>query len=551
MKDFGTRLKSSRLRPASYQLIPLLKLLGNDLGVVLIADGVGVGKTISAAYILSFMTNFLWRPSLVLCPPSLTEKWLLELRSKFGLKPIPIRETGDLPAAISETQIAKFKKRPPTYVMANSILVQRPLLEFEDLGVMVLDEVHAYRNRETISHKMAVELSKHARFRVGLSATPINNSLEDLVAEIKVLMPYEEWDALEAMINDLWDTERLSLAIPLVTRFTKEKLGIHFAGRVIKGHRVSYPTSYYDFVKTSIQSWKKIDEKEQRARAHTFFEEVTYYRMAASSPVAFSAALNQKAPPTKSDPKLALAKKLILESPSSHILAFCEFEKTAKYLARNITSRETYVMTGQTPIFERLSIINLFKSSKKAILIMTSVGSEGLDMQFANTVLNYDLHWNPMKLEQRIGRVDRIGQRKKSIYIMNFIVEGSIDEHVISVLKRKLSVISKSVFETGKILVPSKTRRMLLADEGILKKEISEYRQLVSALKLSSAIPEADYDVRASVKLRYCSKAGIEEAGRNNLSAQDFLSPTKEANDWLDLLTKEAEKIRDLLRFYQ
>jgi len=545
MKDFGTKLGISPLRPAAYQLIPLLKLLENKLCTILIADEVGVGKTIASAYILSYLSASLRRPSLVACQPILVEKWLFELRSKFGLKAVPIRDTADLPAAISETRITKFRKLPPTYVMANSILLQRPSLEFKDLGVIVFDEIHTYRNPETISHNSAVDLSSRARFRVGLSATPINNSLEDLVTEFKVLMPDQEWDVLNAAISDVWNADRLSLTIPFVTRFTKEKLGIHFARRIIEEHRVSYPTSYYDFVRSAIRKHKKY-----MGKSGTFFDEVTYLRMAASSPVAFSTALNRKAP-IEIDPKCDLARKLVFESPSSHILAFCEFEETANYLARSLASHETYVMTGSTPIFERLSIIDSFKHSKKAILVMTPVGSEGLDLQFSDTILNYDLHWNPMKLEQRIGRIDRIGQRKKSINIINFSVEGSIDEHIISVLKRKLELIAKSVFETSQILQPSKPSRKRLADEVSIEKEMNEYRQFVSALKWNSAIPEADYNVLPSVKLRYCSAAGIKEAGASNVRPKDFLKSTKEATNWLVFLEKEAVKIKDLIKFYQ
>ena len=82
---------------------------------------------------------------------------------------------------------------------------------------------------------------------------------------------------------------------------------------------------------------------------------------------------------------------------------------------------------------------------KNDILISTDAGGEGLNIQFANIVINYDLPWNPMKIEQRIGRVDRIGQ-KQNVYVYNFIIAQTIENKVRTVLEEKLSVI---LSETG------------------------------------------------------------------------------------------------------
>jgi SNF2 family DNA or RNA helicase len=83
--------------------------------------------------------------------------------------------------------------------------------------------------------------------------------------------------------------------------------------------------------------------------------------------------------------------------------------------------------------------------NKSDILISTDAGGEGLNLQFANVVINYDLPWNPMKIEQRIGRVDRIGQNR-DVYVYNFIIAETIENRVRTVLEEKLSVI---LSETG------------------------------------------------------------------------------------------------------
>ena len=98
------------LRPASYQLVPLLKLLHNKLNVILISDGVGVGKTISAGYILLFLISKYHQPGLVVCPPSLLIKWKEEIESKFGMRTFTVTGKEEFVTMEDEIQ-ANVKKR--------------------------------------------------------------------------------------------------------------------------------------------------------------------------------------------------------------------------------------------------------------------------------------------------------------------------------------------------------------------------------------------------------------------------------------------------------
>ena len=544
MSFSGKKSKNSTLRPAAYQLIPLIKLLRNGFNSVLISDGVGVGKTISAGYILCYFQECLDRPNLVVCPPMLVDKWLLELRQKFSIRSIPIRFLEDLSAAISETRKKKFL-RIPTYVMASSLLTQKEDFGFENLGIVVFDEIHNYRNSQTLSHKAAISLSTKATHRVGLSATPINNSIGDLVSEFNILLPKTEREVLNLTVEDIWGGDRGAISLPLLTRFTKDKLGIHFARRNIKEYRISYPTDYRQKALARIKSSHK-----ERKKHASFFEDVTYFRMAASSPAAISKALGYDLS-LELDPKLELFKELASGSTSSHIVTFCEFEGTASYLVKNVNDRETFLITGDIPIFERLSLIRAFRNAPRALLVMTPVGTEGLDLQFCDTIFNYDLHWNPMKIEQRIGRIDRIGQVKEEIFVHNLIVQDSIDERVISVLETKLKIIAKSVFETKEILVQKRSAGPFLGDESSINKEVSKGQSLISAVNLSHAIPEVDYDVIKHVRKKYCSPAIMRESGEHNLPSESFLRPRKETARWLGLIDQKAKKLQDLIDFYR
>jgi len=540
----GKKLNSNPLQPAEYQLIPLVKLLHNGFNSVLISDGVGVGKTISACYILSFLQSALSRPSLILCPPLLVDKWLLELKEKFDIKGIPIRTIEELPTAIGETYV-KNVKRSQTYVMTNSLLSQNVSFDFNDLGLIIFDEIHNYRNQETVSHRAALRLSEKASNRIGLSATPINNSIEDFVSELNILLPNIEREVLNLSINESWGKDPGIVTLPLVTRFTKERLGIHFARRIIKQYEVAYPSNYTEKVTAYIQA-----VREKNCGKASFFEDVTYFRMAASSPIAISKALENNFY-LETDMKMQILKEFICDTASNHVLLFCEFEETAYYIDKNIVDRECYVITGSIPIFERQAIIEAFKQSDKALLVMTPVGTEGLDLQFCDTVVNYDLHWNPMKIEQRIGRIDRIGQKKNEIFIINFIVENSIDSRVISVLQNKLKLIKESIFETGEIIRIESPHGGILVDPISLEKEMSIGQNLISAISLSNTIPERDYEVLKYVKMEYCSPMAISDAGKRNLRSEAFLENREQSQDWFTQNDDKADKLRDLISFYK
>jgi SNF2 family DNA or RNA helicase len=117
---------------------------------------------------------------------------------------------------------------------------------------------------------------------------------------------------------------------------------------------------------------------------------------------------------------------------------------------------------------------------------MTSVGAEGIDLQVCSTMVNYDLTWNPMVLEQRIGRIDRIGQAKTEIHIYNLIVEGSIDEWIIRTLGRKLGLVEGSVLEPASVLERSPVQRLFF--DRNLREEVGHADALANAMELSSTV---------------------------------------------------------------
>lgn len=136
---------------------------------------------------------------------------------------------------------------------------------------------------------------------------------------------------------------------------------------------------------------------------------------------------------------------ILSEDKSQKIIIFTEFVATQKYLQKLLEHKGFSVsaLNGSMSIEERNEALQHFKT-KTNIFISTDAGGEGLNLQFSNIIINYDLPWNPMKIEQRCGRADRIGQQR-DVHIYNFIVGDTVENRVREVLEEKLSVIFKEL----------------------------------------------------------------------------------------------------------
>jgi hypothetical protein len=129
------------------------------------------------------------------------------------------------------------------------------------------------------------------------------------------------------------------------------------------------------------------------------------------------------------------------------ILLFSHFLGTLAYLHRRLTEEgvNCRVLSGQTPMLEREVLRNLFANGEIDVLLSSEVGSEGLDQQHCHRLVNYDLPWNPMRIEQRIGRLDRFGQEADVITILNLAVEGTIDAAILGRLFHRIRLFEDSI----------------------------------------------------------------------------------------------------------
>lgn len=143
----------------------------------------------------------------------------------------------------------------------------------------------------------------------------------------------------------------------------------------------------------------------------------------------------------------------VFSSGVKKLVVFALFRKTLKYLQIRLKSKGIGSLIIHGEIVNRDEILYEFKNNPKAqILLSSEVGSEGLDMQFCNSMVNYDLPWNPMVIEQRIGRIDRFGQKAKKVNIFNLVVSDSIQEKIYLRLLDRIGIFKGTIGDMEAIL---------------------------------------------------------------------------------------------------
>jgi len=182
-----------------------------------------------------------------------------------------------------------------------------------------------------------------------------------------------------------------------------------------------------------------------------------------------------------------LVEQIYRQNPTEKILVFTQFVDTLLYLKELLSSKneEYFVETfyGGLDKIEKDEAVERFRTSEKfAILISTEIGGEGRNFQFARVLINYDLPWNPMKLEQRIGRLDRIGQKSKHIYIYNFFLEGTIETDIMLALDKRIHLFEASIGQLEPIIgkIEKDIKNIIFTEEeGKRRKKLNEFNRKV------------------------------------------------------------------------
>jgi SNF2 family DNA or RNA helicase len=457
-------------------------------GRAMLCDEVGLGKTIEAGLILSeLMIRGLARSVLVLVPPSLIEQWQGEMRRKFSIELIShddpsFRERG--PGAWNEFDrvIASIHtaKREPHRA---AILARR-------WDIVIVDEAHHLRNRNTQVWKFASEIQK--QFILLLTATPVQNNLEELFNLVTLLEPgllntarqfqrhfMDKRDKLTPRnVNELHE-----LLAEVMIRNRRSTVGLQFTRRWARTESLSLSPpelSLYQDVTEFVRDHLRTVQVKQPAKTKDNAKEgATLNRMALLSLQMAMGSSSQAAAGTlrkiADQPKLsdvdrarlgeladrALAQhestkvnRLIslLDEVSDKMVIFTQFRATQQLLERRLTDagHNVAVFHGGLSRLEKEAAIEQFRGPAR-LLLCTEAGSEGRNLQFAHAVCNFDLPWNPMKIEQRIGRLSRIGQTH-DVHVFNLVAADTVEAAVLHLLEAKLNMFELVIGEVDMIL---------------------------------------------------------------------------------------------------
>ncbi|RFU61912.1 DEAD/DEAH box helicase [Bacillus sp. V59.32b] len=452
-----------QLKPLPHQLETAIQVVENMNGKAILADEVGLGKTIEAGLILKeYMIRGLVKKVLILVPASLVSQWVFELNTKFhipavGQKKSYVWESCDCVVSSIDTA-----KREP----------HREIIFNQEYDLIIIDEAHKLKNNKTKNYQFVQSLKK--KFCLLLTATPIQNKVEEIFHLVSLLKPghlgnaalfSEKYKGKGRGIHD--DQHLKELVNKVMIRNRRADTGIEWTKRLVETIIIEFsPTeqALYDAVsefrpstaggigstfslltlqreacssrEAVLHTLKNMIEKEEDP-SEEFVERLNH----------IFATLKEVERNSKAEKALELIKKI-----DEKVIIFTEYRATQAYLQwflkqNGITS---VPFRGGFKRGKKDWMKELFQKNVQ-VLIATEAGGEGINLQFCHHLINFDLPWNPMRLEQRIGRVHRLGQ-EKDVHIYNFATKNTVEDHILKLLYEKINLFEKVIGELDDIL---------------------------------------------------------------------------------------------------
>lgn len=451
------------LTPLPHQLETAKQVIENMNGKAILADEVGLGKTIEAGLVLKeYMIRGLVKKVLILVPASLVNQWAMELNTKFFIPAMTQRKSyvwDQYDVVVSSIDTAK---RNP----------HREIIYKQSYDLIIIDEAHKLKNNKTKNYEFVQNLKK--KFCLLLTATPIQNRIEEIFNLVSLLKPghlgsetafFEKYKRESRSLND--DEHLKELVNKVMIRNRRGDTGIEWTKR----HVETIPIDFSEQEKELYGAITDLRNESDWVQASAF-SVMTLQREACSSREAvyytLKKMLQKKENPSfpfqeqikfliskveaiKQNSKAEKALELI-QAINDKVIIFTEYRATQLYLQwflkqHGITS---VPFRGGFKRGKKDWMRELFQKSAQ-VLIATEAGGEGINLQFCNHIINFDLPWNPMKLEQRIGRIHRLGQ-EKDVMIYNFAIRGTMEEHILKLLYEKIHLFEKVIGELDDIL---------------------------------------------------------------------------------------------------
>jgi SNF2 family DNA or RNA helicase len=457
-----------------YQIETARKVLRQLGGRALLADEVGLGKTIEAGLILSeYLARGMIQSLLVLTPASLVSQWQLELKTKFGIDTVT---SDDKQLQLNPDEFWRTNNRLIASLNTAKSAKHFNLVTTRNWDLVIVDEAHHLKNRSTLNWKLVNALNK--RFILMLTATPVQNSLVELFNLLTLLKPgllkteaafkKEYVSSKNGRVPK--NPEKLrQLMREVMVRNTRSLVDVQlpkrFATTITVNPSKSEEKLYQDLTEY-VRSLEVSESDSGKTQKLDKFSRTNLLMRAGSSPQALADSLKNLAKKFPSDELKTLTRRAsqikqvekalalvdLLKKSTQKTIVFTTHRATSAYLAKTLEEAGIAFaqFLGDMSLKEKDAAIEAFRD-RVPVLLASETGGEGRNIQFANAIVNYDLPWNPMKIEQRIGRIHRIGQ-KQDVFIFNFCLKDSIEEYILRILHDKINMFELVVGEIETIL---------------------------------------------------------------------------------------------------
>lgn len=467
--------------PYHHQIDTVKTVIDKLNGRALLADEVGLGKTIEAGLILKeLLLRGMIKKILILTPASLITQWQQELKSKFDLSfrnHLEISDWEESDLIIASLDTAKSQKNQKAVQQIN-------------YDLLIIDEAHKLKNKKTQNWKFVNSIK--TKYLLMLTATPIQNDLIELFNLISILSP-GHLSTLKNFKEDFLagrdkripknSIKLRKMLSEIMIRHRRSDTLIKFPQRFVHTHSITLKNDeleLYNELTDFIRKRYFTLPTHNNPRGINRLTLILLQKLMGSSTQALARALRKMINSNlyKDDFDISLKKLLhmaenvgmscktevlldLMSSLDDKVIIFTQFRGTQDYLADLLRKRgySVSVFSGQLSQAEKDKCIEEF-SKHSRILISTESGGEGRNLQFCKVLVNYDLPWNPMRIEQRIGRIHRLGQMD-DVHIINLCAKDTIESYVIELLDKKINLFRLIIGELEMILGNLHSKRTL------------------------------------------------------------------------------------------
>ncbi|OLN23343.1 ATP-dependent helicase [Domibacillus antri] len=418
-------------------------------GTAILADEVGLGKTIEAGLILKeYMLRGLVSRALILTPASLVNQWAKELREKCQIYALVQKKKPDWTwNGVQIASIDSAKQAKNAEAMEGMIF-----------DMVIIDEAHRLKNPATLNYQFVRRLNK--TYCLLLTATPVQNNVDELFHLVSLLKPghFGSSDSFNSRFKNgkrsIHDQDSFkALLQKVMIRNRRDETDQSPVKRFVETIRITQTKEEKAFYEALIQL------KDAVPNAMTL---LTLQREACSSKYAALSTI-QKLPGQEREEITRLAEAITANSKAEETLSiiknhpektiiFTQYRATQRYLESYFREHGLMAVSfqGNFKKGKKDWMVELFKGPAN-VLIATEAGSEGLNLQFCRRLINFDLPWNPMKLEQRIGRIHRFGQ-EQDVHIYHLAYEQTVEDRMLTLLHEKIHLFQSAIGKLDDIL---------------------------------------------------------------------------------------------------